>query len=309
VSAEPRPPALARVLVALYPYGWRERYGEEMLALVADDPPGPRGLASLLRGALAEHLHPRAGLRPGPDARMRLSVGALFACWMGIALTGATFQKVTENIPFDGPFIDASQGHHLLQFARALILAGALLGAAAVAVGGLPLLWQAMRRAARPGQWRLRLLLALPPLSVAALAAIAGVVLWLAPGRGEGFPAGWILSASAPFALASAACILTCALVPRTVLRVIEPPSGSLRRASLAGIALAVAMCAVAAGLVLYPLALWQEAPGLSAQETGPVGASIGATLALDCALAVVLTGLGLVAATRAARAALVRPA
>jgi hypothetical protein len=297
------------MLVALYPCAWRERYREEMLALVADDPPGVRGLASLVRGALAEHLHPRAGLRAGRDVRMRLSVGALFACWLGISLAGVTFQKVTENIPFDGPSIDASQGYHLLALGRGLTLAGALLGAAAVAVGGLPLLWQAVRRAASPGQSRLRLLLALPPLSVAVLAAFAGVVLWLAPARGERFPAAWILTASVPFALASAACILTCALVPRAVLRVIEPPTESLRRASLAGVALAAAMCSVAAGLALYALALWQQAPGLSAQETGPFGASIGATLALDCALAMMLTGMGLVAASRAARAALARPA
>ncbi|HEX5224755.1 MAG TPA: hypothetical protein VFW29_06465 [Solirubrobacteraceae bacterium] len=305
--SEPRPRALARALLAMYPHAWRERYGEEMLALLADDPPGARGLASLGRGALAAHLRPHAALRAGAQARMRLSVGALFACWIGISLAGATFQKVTENIPFDTPFADASQGHQLLQAGRALILAGALLGAGAVAAGGLPLLWLAVRRAMQPGQWRLRALLALPPMSVAALAAVAAGLLALAPGRSEGFPAAWVLGASLPFALASAACALTCALVPRAVLSRLDPPQRALRRASLAGVALAAAMCAVAAGLALYPLALWQQAPALSAQETGPFGASIGATLAVNCACALAITALGLVAAGRAARAALVR--
>ena len=39
---------LARVLLGLYPEAWRERYRSEVSALVEDDPPGVRGLASLL---------------------------------------------------------------------------------------------------------------------------------------------------------------------------------------------------------------------------------------------------------------------
>jgi len=56
--------------VALYPQPWRERYASEMGALLEEDPPSPRGLLSLLGGALDAHLRPQAGWRAAipPDA-------------------------------------------------------------------------------------------------------------------------------------------------------------------------------------------------------------------------------------------------
>ncbi|HEX3510624.1 MAG TPA: hypothetical protein VHT27_05935 [Solirubrobacteraceae bacterium] len=305
MSAGPRPGTLAALLVGLYPEAWRERYGEEMLALVTDDPPGPRGLASLARGAVAAHLRPPAALRGPRTARMRLSLGALFACWLGLSLAGLAFQKMIENVPFNTPLRDASQRHELIAFSHGAVLAGALLGAAAIAVGGLPLLWLALRRAAAPGQSRLRALLALPPLALLAYAGLALVVFALAPERGQGFPLDWVLSAAVPMTLGAVLCVLVCAAVPRAVLRRIEPSARALRRAALAGIALAVAMWVVAAGIGVYALALWREAPALAAQTTGPFGASTGATLAANCAAALALTACGAIAATRAARAAL----
>jgi hypothetical protein len=292
------------LLVALYPEAWRERYGEEMLALVEDDPPRVRGLASLVRGAVAAHLHPRARWRATPAARMRLSIGFLFGCWMLLSLGGLAFQKVTENIPFDTPFSDASQQHHWIALGRAAILAGALLGAVSIAVGGLPLLWLALRRALRAGEWRLRLLLALPALSLVAASAVGRVLVLMAPGRGYDFPASWVLALMAPMSLLTIAWAAGCALAARAVLRRIELPASALRRASLAGLALAAAMCAVTLGLAIYALALWQQAPGLSSVATGPYGASTGATLAADLALSALLTGAGVFAAVRAGRAA-----
>jgi hypothetical protein len=301
------PGVLAALLIALYPEAWRERYGEEMLALVADDPPGPRGLASLVRGALCAHLRPPASLRPPRTVRMRLSIAALFGCWLGISLAGLAFQKVIENVPFNTPFTGASQRHELIALGHAAVLAGALLGAAAVAVGGLPLLWLALRRAALPGQWRLRGLLAVPPLCALALVAVSALVLALAPARDGGFPSGWVIAAGVPMTLGAASCALVCSLVPRAVLHRIDPPPAALRRASLAGVVLGFAMFLVAAGLGVYVLALWRQAPALSAQITGPFGASTGATLAAVCAAAVVLTAFGTLAAVRGARAALAR--
>ena len=47
------------LLVRLYPASWRERYGDEMAAMLEDRPPGPFDLADLLLGALDAHLHLR----------------------------------------------------------------------------------------------------------------------------------------------------------------------------------------------------------------------------------------------------------
>jgi len=52
---------MMKKLVALYPRAWRERYGEEFLALLDEQPMTPRVVVDLLRGALDAHLHPQKG--------------------------------------------------------------------------------------------------------------------------------------------------------------------------------------------------------------------------------------------------------
>jgi hypothetical protein len=46
-------------LLRLYPRPWRDRYGEEFEALLADRPPTPRHRLDIVRGALDAHLHPQ----------------------------------------------------------------------------------------------------------------------------------------------------------------------------------------------------------------------------------------------------------
>jgi hypothetical protein len=45
-------------LIALYPRAWRERYGDELAAILVAEPPGLRARLDLVRGALDAHLHP-----------------------------------------------------------------------------------------------------------------------------------------------------------------------------------------------------------------------------------------------------------
>jgi hypothetical protein len=273
LSAERRPPALATLLVALYPEAWRARYREEMFALLVDDPPGSRELLSLVRGAVAAHLRPRTCFGAAPEVRMRLSVGALFACWLFISVAGMAFAKVTENAPYNTPF-DGSQHHLLIGLAHGAVIAGALLGASAVAVGGLPLLWPALRRAAQAGELQLRLLLALPPVATATMMALAALLFALAPARGKGFPATWVAAVMVPLSLGALAWVACCWVATRGVLARVAAPANTLRRAAAAGSVLALAMCVVVAGFAAYTLSLWRQAPSLSALGTGPYGAS-----------------------------------
>jgi len=46
-------------LVRLYPAAWRDRYGDELAALLEDRPPGPFDIADLLLGAIDARLHLR----------------------------------------------------------------------------------------------------------------------------------------------------------------------------------------------------------------------------------------------------------
>ena len=68
-------------LVRLYPAAWRDRYGDELAALLEDRPPGPFDVADLLLGAIDAHLHLR-GLgnrsehRKGIPMSLRLSGSA-----------------------------------------------------------------------------------------------------------------------------------------------------------------------------------------------------------------------------------------
>jgi hypothetical protein len=291
------------MLLALYPEPWRERYRQEVLALIEDDPPGVRGLCSLLSGAADAHLRPQqAWQRNSPPAvRMRLSVGAVFCCWIAVSLQGASFQKVTEGQPFAG----AEARHPLMSLAHQAILAAALLGAAAVAVAGLPLLWQALVRVRQERDWRLAAMLCLPPLAVAGFLGEALILGALAPARNGGFPARFVLSAGLPFVLGSIVCALVCALSPRAVLGRIDPSRAALRRAALASIPLALAMCVITLALVVYELSLSLQAAALAALSSGPLGASTQAMLAGECALAALGCAFALIGAARARRAAL----
>ncbi len=290
----------ARALLRLYPLAWRRRYGEEMAALLEDDPPSVAGLATLVTGAL------RAHARPGPwraevDApeRMRLSVWAVFCCWIGLSVAGAAFQKETEEQPFSL----AGAHHGALGIAKGTVIAGAALGAAAIAVGGLPLLWQALRRA-RSGGLAVRLGLALPLAGLMLFAAVTRVVLVLAPATLEGTSTGLRLALVVPWWAAGAAFALSCVLAPRIVLARLEVSPRSLRRASYAGLVLLVAMALVTAGLAVYGLGLVRLEPSLSAQRGGPLWPSTGLVLAAGAVLAAACTALAAVSATRAFAAA-----
>ena len=60
-----KPRRLHRLMLACYPRPWRERYGDELLALLADRRSGLRDLPNLLAGAIDARMHVR--LRPATD--------------------------------------------------------------------------------------------------------------------------------------------------------------------------------------------------------------------------------------------------
>jgi hypothetical protein len=290
------------LLVRLYPAAWRARYGGEILPLIEDDPPGARGLVSLLAGAADAHLRPRASWQGSiaPAAQTRLSVCGVFCCWIALSLMGAGFQQETE----DGPFSVATAHHPLLGLARAAILAGAALGALSIAIGGLPLVWQACRSAFRERDRRLVALLALPLVAAVSFRGLTALLVTTAPARHGHFLIGFVLTASAPWMLGGILCALVCALAPRLVLARANASVGALRRASIASLPLAVAMALVTGGLLAYAVDLLVQAPAVATLSSGPVGASTGAMLATQALLASPVAALGVVGALRARRAA-----
>ncbi len=294
----------AGLLLRLYPEPWRARYGLEVLALVEEDPPCVRGLASLVVGAADAHLRPRRGWRAvSPQTRMRLSIGAIFCCWIVMSLNGIGFQKDTEEASYAG----AGRHHPLLAISHDAIVAGAVLGALAIAAGGLPLVWQALRQAYTRRERRLALALLSPALAVGAFAALTWLLVEIAPQRHGHFPLSFVLLFQTPWRVGGWMCAAVCALAPRMVMARVEMPARALRRASFAAVVLTIAMAAIALGLTVYALALPLQAGSLAAQSTAPIGASTGAMLALYALAAWLAGGLGLLACRRALGAALAR--
>ena len=291
---------IGTALLALYPGAWRRRYGQEMAALLEDDPPGAAGLASLLRGSAEAHLRPPAQARAGARERMRLSLCGLFMCWIALAVLGAGFAKETE----EGAYSVAGYRHDVLSGLHELVLAGALLGAAAIAVGGLPLLWQALRQAWRTRDVALAARLALPLAGLTLFVLVTAVLVAIGPAQLEDRSTAVKLAVMIPWWTSGLAAALCCGLAPRLVLARTEVSERSLRRASAAGIVLVIAMLIVSLGIAAYDVALVVLTPSLAAQSGGPLWPSTGSTLACFAALGLLCTGLATLAGSRAGIAA-----
>ena len=89
-------------LLRLYPSWWRERYGDEMAALLETRPPDARARFDLVRGAFDAHLrNPEPGRGPG-----RAVAAALIA---GAAWTIAGVASVGGPVPPDWPgYLDST---------------------------------------------------------------------------------------------------------------------------------------------------------------------------------------------------------
>ncbi len=142
-----------------YPAGWRDRYGDELVALMEDDlggaPPSARyrwsiATAGLRERALASGL---LGRSAGADERMRTGVQLVLAGWAACIFAGAVFAKIAEHfapalaaphraIPQDA--FDAVQGAAALAAACTLLAIAVALRALVgfVRAGG----WSTLRR-------------------------------------------------------------------------------------------------------------------------------------------------------------------
>jgi hypothetical protein len=98
------------LLVRLYPAAWRERYGDEMAAILEDRPPGPFDVADMLLGAIDAHLYLR-GLghrsehRKGIPMSLRLAGGAAV---VGGALWTLFFALGAVAVAVDGDLAPAA---------------------------------------------------------------------------------------------------------------------------------------------------------------------------------------------------------
>lgn len=137
---------IAARLLRLYPKAWRQRYGEEMAALLEDRRPNLWTCLDLLRGALDAHLtyHANGGTMP-VEARLKADVVRRFVAFMLFGLGFLLLVRLNDPVAtFAGP---ASRFPGMVLLLDLLRFSG-VVAAFGVALGGLPLAWVAVRRAA-----------------------------------------------------------------------------------------------------------------------------------------------------------------
>jgi hypothetical protein len=282
---------LARQTLRLYPLAYQRRYGEEMRALLEDEPPRARTVVDLGRGALRAHLRPADAPAGTVDAtdRVRASTSGVLLCWVFFAAAGFGYYKTTE----DAPFSAVGHAHPLLRDAHLAVQALALVASAAVVLGALPLIVAALRQARRNPSLRRRM--ALPFLPVILFGAVTAGVIALAhdSAGGSGIAVVWGIAGLA----AGTSCVLAC----RAALFATPVASAWLRGALVAGTLITLAMLAIAIATAVYAIALSADASRVAAAPNGPYQV-LSVTVSLIIQL-VVMVGAGALASVATMRA------
>ncbi|MBV8999939.1 MAG: hypothetical protein JO304_12815 [Solirubrobacterales bacterium] len=256
---------LAREALRLYPLAYRRRYGDEMRALLEDEPADAGTVLDLVKGALIAHLRPAnapAGV-VDPADRVRASASGILMCWVFFAAAGFGFYKTTE----DQPFSSAGHAHPLLRDAHMAVQSIALTASAAVVLGALPLIAAAVRQAWREPARRRAVVLPFVPLIV--FVFLTGAVIAMAHANGpNGSGAG--NGAAVAWGIAGVVCGATCVLACRAALFATPASPPRLRIALAAGTIVTIAMIVIAAATALYAIALAADAARLAGEANGP---------------------------------------
>jgi hypothetical protein len=162
-------------LVRLYPLAWRERYGEEFGALLAEERLSARVVLDVVLGALDARLHPERVLGRGRPVvqRLRGAEIAIFCAFIAFVVAGIGFQKMTEYDDFmelAHNRLDVGLPYYVIVYGSAVLLL-------AILAGGLPLAYVALRQAWAARRWGIVALFAVPVVSFLALAGTLAVLL------------------------------------------------------------------------------------------------------------------------------------
>jgi hypothetical protein len=307
----------ARRLLRLYPRAWRERYGEELEALLTDlnenEGLSWRMRVDVARGGLRERLRV-CGLGPGVAPRERAQFGAVLVLWAWVlfVVAGTWVQKFSEHWQGLTPASHRdlpSAAFHVLEaaaaFGGALVLAGIALAfpraIAYIRTGGWPRVRPAVVRA-----------LALTTIATGAMAAL---VIWaggLSVPQRNGADSAYGLA----FVLCAVAAVSSLAAwtsVAVALARGIRLPDRLLRIFAVLAGAIGVSMLVMTVATAIWWAALARWAPWvLHGQPPGTSASSFALSLlapsvlmALASAVAVFGAGTALAASPQLNRSAL----
>ena len=156
---------VAQLILHCYPRLWRDRYEGEMHEVLQHLPITLWTLFDLLLGALDARLHP--DLLPERittmTTRLRNSEILIFCAFIVYTLAWVAIRSVRDPLP---PWEAAIQAHPALLTSLTIIDGFGLLALVALLLGGIPLLYVALRNALRDRTWRSFALFAVPFVSV-----------------------------------------------------------------------------------------------------------------------------------------------
>lgn len=293
----------SRRLVRLYPRAWRERYGEEFLALLEERPASVKDLLDVARGALDAWLRPQvvSERKMVVVERMRGSVLVVLWAWAFLVVAGVGFQKMTEY----EDFVRAARDNVAVGVAFYAVVIGAVLALAAVVVGGAPVAFAALRKALAEGRKDVPLMFCVPPLCLAAFVGYALLlvgVIYPALGRPavhDPVNVALFLSLVGAFLLAAGA---SAGAVSAAVRRS-EVGGRTIRFALYPVTVAAAAMVVVLVGTAVWGMALRVQAPALFAGDEGILSTPTYATWLAIVAVMAASTAVALAAAVRGLRA------
>ena len=267
---------------------------------------GPTSVSDLFDvafGALDARLRPQvtSERRTVVVEKMRGSVLLVLWAWTFLVATGIGFQKMTEY----GDFVGAARDNVAVGVAFYAVVIGAVLALAAVAVGGAPVAFAALRKALAEGRKDVPLLFCVPPLSLAGFVGYALLVVGIVyPALGHPAvhdPVNVVLFLSLVGAFLFAALASTWAV--SVAVRRSEIGSRPLRFALYPAAVAVFAMFVVLVGSAVWGIALRAQAPTLFADDDGILSTPTYATWLAIIAVMFVSTAVALAATVRGLRA------
>jgi len=241
------PGPLTSLALMLYPPAWRERYADEVRALLEDAGTSPATAASLaVRAAgawvtMPRHLHDR-------EARMRASVATVLVAWSALTGVGLVFAQLTQLQGFRAP------GHPLIQWCYLIFDIALAISVLTAAAGGVPLWVQMIRLARRQGRWRELVCLSLAVVVPAAYLAAALIALKVVH-HPEASGPWWFVA----FAVLGFGAAGLSSAGPAVALRRLTPggPAVALATAAAGVAAGTVALAGLASAVAAAGLCLW----------------------------------------------------
>ena len=296
-------------LLSCYPSSWRDRYGDELEALIIDMTDGRRVpwrvRADVVGGGVRERLR-AAGLTGDGPAPIRVRGGAVLVLWAWalFILGGAIVGKSTEHWRSALP---AGAGHRAAAAAFGVLMGGAML-TGVVVLAGIAVALPTMLGWLRDGGWRQIRgpIVTAAWLSAAVVAATSGLV---ASAHGlnaharNGHDDAYGIAFAAWAALCAATLLAWTSAAARTARHLALTPR-TLRWQARLACAVAVGMAMMAAATLVWWMVVADAAPdALAGGSDGGHPSAIAAPLVVAIVFMLSATTLGAIGARRAAGA------